>query len=78
MDIQEHEKKFLEKLLEYKKADPDSYWPVRLIQVETGATGLDAGALARKLEEEVLIEFHEKAVDCVSITEKGANMLTSP
>ena len=76
MDIQEHEKKFLEKLLEYKKADPESYWPVRLIQVESGGFGVDADALAQKLKDEELIEFHEKALDCICITEKGVEALS--
>jgi len=75
MDIQEHERKFLEKLLEYRNADPESYWPVRLIEAETRVTGGEA--LARKLQDEELIEYHEKAKDCIMITDKGAEMLGS-
>ena len=76
MDIQEHEKKFLEKLLEYRNADPASYWPFRLIQVYAGATGYDADKLAKKLTDEELIMYHEKAEDCIMITDKGAAILT--
>lgn len=75
MDIQEHEKRFLEKLLEYRNADPDSFWPVRLIQVYADVTGFDADALAKKLEDEELIVYHEKAKDCIMITDKGAEIL---
>ena len=75
MEIKDFEKKILQQLLRIKKADPESFWPIESMLVENGIVGQDSQEVAKRLQDLGLISIHERARDCVCITEKGEKFL---
>ena len=65
------EKQILQKLLEFERNDPGSFWPVNAILQEINVTDQESREVAQSLQRSGFVELHEKTKDCVCITEKG-------
>jgi len=75
MERKEMENQILQRLLEFEHNDPGSYWPVGAILHELKISDQDSREVAQNLQLNGFVELHERAKDCICITEEGKRKL---